>query len=162
MRRRSEADGAGFAGRAAWLDESTMRVLLVADRGRLVGELRELLVKSTHCEFLVVPERDPARVAACVRAHAIDLLLLDLALADRGRAALVDLASELATRLPVVLLTGTESLDPAPAPFDLRIHLEEADLPALLVRTLRRARRLGTAPLAPVFCRLDPGIDGAE
>lgn len=140
-----------------FLDESGMRVLLVADRSWLVAEVRAVLDKSTHCRFELVHGADLPRAAASVAQEHFDLLLLDLGLADIHRSALVDVASDLSTRLPVVALSGTEPsprLDPAADP-GLRRPLEQADLPGLLLRTRRRARRLGCVSLPPVFCRLE-------
>jgi len=131
---------------AAPRDAVPVRVLFVADRVEVSVCVGELLAKSDRQAFSVVDEVDLERAARRARDADFDLLLLDLALAGRLRAAPVDLASELATRPPGVLHPGTEGLPES---------LDEIDLPALLVRTLRRARRLGRAPQAPVFCRLE-------
>lgn len=142
---------------SVFLDESRMRVLLVADRPWLAAEIRAVLDKSSVCCFELVHELDLPQAAECVPRDRFDLLLLDLGLADIHRSALVDVASDLATRLPVVALSGTESwphLDPEVDP-GLRGPLERVDLPGLLLRTRRRARRLGCVSLSPVFCRLE-------
>jgi len=136
------------------LDESRMRVLLVADRPRLLAGVRTVLEKSSRCFFDLDHELDLTSAAARIRGPVFDLLLVDLGLSAVRRSALIDVANELSTRIPVVALSGTESLA-APALDD---RLEAADLPALLLRTRRRARRLGAVAIAPVFCRLDhPG-----
>ncbi|MBY0399037.1 hypothetical protein K2X89_01995 [Myxococcota bacterium] len=153
-----------------FLDESSMRVLLVADRPRLVAGLRAVLEKSSRCRFELTHEQELAQAAARIRGPVFDLLVIDLALAGHRRSAVVDVASELATRLPVVALSGTEALVVAgsSAAIDARDRLlqddllserlEAAELPALLMRTRRRARRLGAMALSPVFCRFDhPG-----
>ena len=149
--------------RVAFLEESRVRVLFVADRADVSGEIRECLAKFSYCDFDVVLESDLTRAAARIRGPVFDLLLVDGALAGVRRSALVDLASELATRLPVVVLSGTESLDSAGSAtpvagaerLALRAPLDAADLPSLLVRTLQRARRLGAVALPPVFFRLE-------
>jgi len=140
-----------------FLDESCMRVLLVADRRWLAVEIRAVLEKSTRCCFELVHASDLPGAAACIPRERLDLMLLDLALAGVHRSAVVDVASELATRLPVVALSGTEpppDLDRDADP-GLRGPLERVDLPELLLTTRRRARRLGCVSLPPVFCRLD-------
>jgi DNA-binding NtrC family response regulator len=145
------------AASSARLESARMRVLFVADRSLLAAEVRSVLEKSQRGDFELVLERGLDAATHRLHGERFDLLLLDLALVDTRRSLLVDRASELATRLPVVALSGTESfgqLDPG-APRSIRAELEEADLAAVLHRTLRRAQRLGTVALAPVFCRLE-------
>ncbi len=133
-------------------------ILVVADRAPLARAICSVLEKSLPGDFEFRIEPVLERAAGRVQRERFDLLLLDLALADTRRAELMDRASELATRLPVVALSGTEDLGPADAIgafASFSDPLEEADLAAVLHRTLRRARRLGTFALAPVFCRLE-------
>lgn len=155
-----------------FLDESRMRVLIVADRPRLVAGVRAVLEKSSRCLFDLDHALDLTQAAARIRGPVFELLLIDLGLGGVRRSDVVDVANELATRIPVVALSGTESLFPSapsapslpstrsprsdePVPHE---RLEAADLPALILRTRRRACRLGAVALAPVFCRLDhPG-----
>lgn len=141
---------------AARVAEGRVRILFVADRDPLAALIRGALEKSLG-DFEVAVESALDLAAERIERERFDLLLLDLALASVRRSALMDRASELASRLPVVALSGTESIGQTTAtsarPFaDL---LEEADLAAVLHRTLRRARRLGTFALPPVFCRLE-------
>ncbi len=159
----SEFSSESSPSRVAFLEESRVRVLFVADRAEVGGEIRECLAKFSHCDFDVVLEGDLTHAAAQIRGQLFDLLLLDGGLASIRRSALVDLASELASRLPVIVLTGTEFLSPARADAPLagadrpplRAPFDDADLPSVLVRTLRRARRLGTVALPPVFFRIE-------
>lgn len=159
----SEFSSESSLSRVAFLEESRVRVLFVADRAEVSGEIRECLAKFSYCDFDVMLEGDLTRAAAQIRGLAFDLLLLDGALAGVRRSALVDLASELASRLPVVVLTGTESMIPAHVAAavagadrpPLRAPFDEADLPSVLIRTLRRAGRLGTVALPPVFFRIE-------
>ncbi len=159
----SEFSSESRPSRVAFLEESRVRVLFVADRAEVSSEIRECLAKFSYCDFDVMLEGDLTRAAAQIRGLAFDLLLLDGALAGVRRSALVDLASELASRLPVVVLTGTESLSPVRAAALeagaerglMRAPFDEADLPSVLVRTLRRAGRLGTVALPPVFFRIE-------
>lgn len=136
--------------------QTRVRVLFVVDRSLLAASLRGALEKSL-VEFEIVVEPVLDRAAERIERERFDLLLLDLALAEIRRSVLVDRASALASRLPVVALSGTESIDPGliTNPRSLAELLDEADLAAVLHRTLRRARRLGTFALAPVFCRLE-------
>ncbi|MBK7949030.1 MAG: response regulator transcription factor [Deltaproteobacteria bacterium] len=142
------------------LDESRMRILLVADRPAVAAGIRAVLEKSSRCLFELAHELELARAAARLRGPIFDLLLIDLGLSGVRRAAVIDVASELSTRLPVVALSGTEAfaISEARSAHVFHARLHEADLPSLLLRTRRRARRLGAVALAPVFCRLDhPG-----
>ncbi|MFO0689877.1 MAG: hypothetical protein U0900_14365 [Myxococcota bacterium] len=145
---------------SVFVDESRMRVLLVADRPAVATGVRAVLEKSSRCLFELEHELALAQAAARIRGPIFDLLLVDLGLAGIRRSAVVDVANELSTRLPVVALSGTEVFAACEAPDGhfFQARLEEADLPALMLRTRRRARRLGAIALAPVFCRLDhPG-----
>lgn len=160
MHSRSERTSESGSSDLVFVEDSRMRVLLVAERPRLVAGVRAVLEKSSRCVFELEHELDLTRAAARIRGPVFDLLLIDLALGGSRRSALVDGASELATRIPVVALAGTESLYASAGSAEPLVddRLETADLPTLLLRTRRRASRLGTVALAPVFCRLDhPG-----
>lgn len=157
MRTGTEYPSEAFAANTASLEDGRMRVLFVADRALIAVEIRTVLEKSPLGDFELIVEQELDRAARRIHAERFDLLLLDLALAQTLRSQLVDRASELATRIPVVALSGTESFGESEASHS-RTHrelLEEADLAAVLQRTLRRARRLGAVALAPVFCRLE-------
>ncbi len=156
MRLDPKASNASNGESAERVAEGRVRILFVADRDPLAALIRGALEKSLG-DFEVAVESALDLAAERIERERFDLLLLDLALAAVRRSALMDHASELASRLPVVALSGTESIGQSAAtsarPFaDL---LEEADLAAVLHRTLRRARRLGTFALPPVFCRLE-------
>lgn len=157
MRTGNEYPNEASAAMAGSLEGARMRVLLVADRALLAAAIQSVLEKSPRGEFELVVERDLDCAARRIQAERVDLLLLDLALVDVRRSVLVDRASELATRLPVVALSGTETFGPngSGSSRALQEQLDEADLAAVLQRTLRRGRRLGSVALAPVFCRLD-------
>ena len=157
MRTGTEYPSEAFSATSASLEDGRMRVLFVADRALIAVEIRTVLEKSPLADFELIVEQELDRAARRIHAERFDLLLLDLALAQTLRSQLVDRASELATRIPVVALSGTESFGESEASRS-RTHrelLEEADLAAVLQRTLRRARRLGAVALAPVFCRLE-------
>lgn len=142
-------------------DESKLRVICVSAQASLVADLEGVFAKAVDCAFALDWVADPAILEAAIASREWDLAVLDLGRLGRRRAEAADLAGELALRLPVVVLTGTEAYDARVTPADrslLRARLEDAGLPAVLVRTLRRARRLGGAVIPPVFCRLDhPG-----
>lgn len=158
MRTGPEFPSEAIAASPARSTDRHVRILFVADRALLAAPLRGVLEKSLNGDFEIVLEPLLDQAVLRIQRERFDLLLLDLALADVRRSALMDRASELATRLPVVALSGTESLglaDPVGPQTSLRDRLEEADLAAVVHRTLRRARRLGTFALPPVFCRLE-------
>jgi len=138
-------------------DEEYVRVLFVEDRADFAEEVRSSLSRAHRGSFDVVRETDLVKAAAQIRGDSYDLLLLDLSLHDVDRMAAVELASELAHRLPVVLLSGTEGLaDAARSPIRRwKRCVEEADLPGKLLHAIRRYRRLGTGLMAPVFCRIE-------
>ena len=134
------------------------RILVVADRALLARAICSVIEKSLPGNFELAVESRIERAALRIEGERFDLLLVDLALEGTRRPVLMDRASELATRLPVVALSGTEGLDRAEgggAFASLSDPHEEAELALVLHRTLRRARRLGTFALAPVFCRLE-------
>jgi CheY-like chemotaxis protein len=169
MRIMTESSGDPRSPRPARVEEAGVRVLFVADPSPVRSEIRQCLEKTLHCRFELVLECDLERAVAGVQGGGFDVLLLDLGLAGLPRRALVDRAHEIVSRLPVVLLSGTESLrarlvvegsGSAAAPASELLELEEVDLPGTLIQTLRRARRLGTAPVSPVFCRLERTVVG--
>lgn len=170
------ADGASMAGGSAqeepvaWTsecrtDEDAVRILMVEPSPACASLLRRLLGRARRGHFeVVLAERLSARVDGEIDARRFDAILVDLArLGDAVHEAL-ERASELARRLPVILLTGTEDGElvdrgrsgRAEDPSLLR-RLDRADLPATLLRSIRRHRRVGSGGAGPVFCRI-PGV----
>jgi DNA-binding NtrC family response regulator len=154
--------GAEFAGHRphgndARSDERFVRILLVEGRSELADEIRQSLGNAGRASFDVICETSLVEAAAQIRGESFDLLLLDPQLPDVERHAALELASDLAHRLPVVVLTGTEAL--AEAGIEVRTKLrscvEHADVPGKLLAAIRRSRRLGTGVMAPMFCRLE-------
>ncbi len=148
-------------GEDARVDERFVRVLFVETRSDLADEICGSLGRAGCGSFDVVQESSLISAAAQIQGESFDLLLLDPALPDVDREAAIELASDLAHRLPVVVLTGTEAY-PTLEPIDaetLRLRLkgsiERAELPGKLLGTIRRARRFGTGVMAPVFCRIE-------
>jgi DNA-binding NtrC family response regulator len=145
----------------ARVDERFVRVLFVETRSDLADEICGSLGRAGCGSFDIVQESSLVSAAAQIQGETFDLLLLDPALPDVDREAAIELASDLAHRLPVVVLTGTEAY-PAPdlsRASALRPRLkgciERADLPGKLLGAIRRARRFGTGVMAPIFCRIE-------
>jgi DNA-binding NarL/FixJ family response regulator len=96
---------------------------------------------------------------AQISGESFDLLLLDLSLSELEQSTAIEVAHDLAHRLPVVVLTGTQGLDEvaveAALREGLRAGIEQADVPGKLMSAIRRARRFGTGVMAPIFCRID-------
>lgn len=154
--------GAEFAGRRprsedARPDERHVRVLLVGARSLVLDEIRVCLDATGRASFDVVLESDLVDAAAQIRGEQFDLLLMDPQLPGVDRSSALELASDLAHRLPVVVLTGTEVLDRADEGMRRRLAdcVEEADVAGKLLSAIRRARRLGTGVMTPIFCRLE-------
>ncbi len=159
-------------------DERFVRILFVEDRPDLADEIRQTLGAAGRASFEVICESDLVAAAAQIRGDSFDLLLLDPQLPQVDRRAAIELASDLAHRLPVVVLTGTEHLreraqtgadgavdvsgPPAavgdvdePTRRRLRECIRHADIAGKLLSAIRRSRRLGTGVMSPIFCRLE-------
>lgn len=145
----------------ARVDEEFVRVLFVEDRTDFAEEIRCTLGQCSRGSFEIVRESDLVKAAAQIQGESFDLLLLDLSLETIERAAAIELAADLAHRLPVVVLTGTEALIEVGAQLrdELRTCIADANIPRKLRQAIRRYRRLGTGVMAPIFCRIE-GICG--
>ena len=148
-------------GEAARHDEQFVRVLFVEDRTHFAEEIHRSLGNALRGSFDVVREPDLVGAAARIQGDAFDLLLIDLCLSDHDRSATIELATDLAHRLPVVVLTGMEVFaEPGGAGCSgLDACIENADVPGKLLSAIRRSRRLGTGVMPPIFCRI-PGLCG--
>ena len=139
------------------VDEQFVRILFVEERADFADRVRGILSSCRRGSFEIVRESDLVKAASQIRGETFDLLLLDLSLATVDRAAAIELATDLAHRLPVVVLTGTETLVEAGS--DVRDSLErcmeQADVPGKLLSAIRRYRRLGTGVMTPTFCRIE-------
>lgn len=154
--------GAEFArhrphGEDVRMDEKFVRILFVEDRTDVADQIRGTLGRAGRGSFDVVRETNLMRAVALIEGETFDLLLLDLSLADGERSTTIELANDLAHRLPVVVLTGTEALEGGASPIHtgLEACVEQADLPGKLLSAIRRSRRLGTGVMAPLFCRIE-------
>jgi DNA-binding NtrC family response regulator len=154
--------GAEFSGHRprggdARVDEKYVRILFVEDRSDVADEIRGTLGRAVRGSFDVVRETDLVDAIAQIEGETFDLLLLDLSLANVERSTTIELANDLAHRLPVVVLTGTEALEDGASPIrrGLKACIEHANLPRKLLSAIRRSRRLGTGVMAPLFCRIE-------
>jgi DNA-binding NtrC family response regulator len=137
-------------------DEKFVRILFVEDREDVADEIRLALGQAGRGSFDVICEGNLVDAIAQIDGETFDLLLLDLSLPHIERSAAIDLATDLAHRLPVVVLTGTEDLrDQTPSiRSGLKTCIEHADVPGKLLSAIRRSRRLGTGVMTPLFCRI--------
>lgn len=154
--------GAEFAGHRphgeeARGDERSVRILFVEDRADVAGEIRETLAQAVRGSFDVVRERNLVAAVAQIEGQTFDLLLIDPLLPDVERSTAIEFANELANRLPVVVLTGTEALADQACLLQsgLKSCIERADLPGKLLSAIRHSRRLGTGTMSPLFCRIE-------
>jgi len=138
-------------------DERYVRVLLVEDRSAVADEIRLHLGRTGRASFEVICQSSLIDAAAQIQGEEFDLVLMDPMLPNVARHAALELASDLAHRLPVVVLTGTEAIEGLGD--DLRRKLSEciehADIPGKLLGAIRRSRRFGTGVMTPIFCRLE-------
>ncbi len=142
----------------ARLDEEFVRILFVEDRTELAEAVHRSLGCAARGSFDVIREQDLDRVADQVESGDFDLLLIDLSLSEGDRSAIIECATELAHRLPVVVLTGLEPFVEPGADSrrpELGDRIANADVPGKLRWAIRRSRRLGTGVMSPIFCRIE-------
>ena len=138
-------------------NEKFVRILFIEERAELANEISGILGRAGRGSFEVVRETNLVKAIAQIDGEIFDLLLFDLSLPNVDRSAAIELANDLARRLPVVVLTGTEALkdENLRVRGELRGVVEHADIPGKLLSAIRRSRRLGTGVMAPIFCRLE-------
>ena len=90
----------------ARIDETFVRILFVEERSDVADEVRRSLGETGRGSFEVVRETSLVRAAAQIRGDSFDLLLVDPQLPDIERSAVLELANDLAHRLPVVSHIG--------------------------------------------------------
>ena len=138
-------------------DERFVRILLIEGREAVAEEIRQSLSRTDRVSFEVIFETSLLEAAARIHGEQFDLLLMDPQLPNIERSAALELASDFAHRLPVVVLTGTEAIESLGD--DLRSRLsdciEGSDISGKLMAAIRRSRRFGTGVMSPVFCRLE-------
>lgn len=139
-------------------DENAVRVLLVDARADCVGLLCEALERAVRGHF-VVDCASGFRQAEQSLACGYDAVLVDLADAGRKAEGLAPYC-DLALRVPVVVLTGTEdgalAIDePSRRARDEALaRIDRAALPATILDAVRRHRRLGVCCAEPMVCRI--------
>ena len=144
-------------------DERYVRILLVEEKTEIADEIRHTLGRTVRASFEVVCQTDLVEAVAQIQGDRFDLLVIDPMLPGVDRPAALELANDLAHRLPVVVLTGTEALrEDAKPRVDVEVErrrvsrsVERADVANTLLSAIRRARRLGTGVMTPIFCRLE-------
>jgi DNA-binding NtrC family response regulator len=138
-------------------DERFVRILLVEGREAVAEEIRQNLGRTSRASFEVICETSLVEAAAQIRGEQFDLLLMDPQLLGVERGAALELASDLAHRLPVVVLTGTEAIESMGEDVGRRLSdcIEHADISGKLLAAIRRSRRFGTGVMSPIFCRLE-------
>jgi CheY-like chemotaxis protein len=144
------------------VDEQFVRILFVEEQAEFADRIRGTLGRCSRGSFEVVRESDLEKAAAQIQGAQVegdgfDLLLVDVSMSSVERRAAIELANDLAHRLPVVVLTGTEALlDPdSELREGLERCIENADVPGKLLSAIRHYRRLGTGVMTPIFCRLE-------
>ena len=138
-------------------DEQFVRILFIEDRTDVADEIRGSLERADRGSFDIVRETNLVKAVAQIEGESFDLLLFDLSLQNVTRSTAIELANDLAHRLPVVVLTGTEELrEPdSSACKSLKACIERANVPGKLRSAIRHSRRLGTGVMAPLFCRIE-------
>jgi DNA-binding NtrC family response regulator len=142
-------------------EEEPVRLLVVEDPRGCAGLVRRTLGRASRGRFEpVFVERIEIALLELDRLP-YDALLLDVGLPGTDEEATLDTAALLAHRLPVVVLTGTQStirasLTEADAAEDPRIErrFDRAELPRTILQAVRRHRRIGASGIDPVICRV--------
>lgn len=162
--------GAEFAGHRphgedARPDERFVRILLVEEKPELAEEIRQNLGRAARASFEVVWQSNLVEAAARIEGDDFDLLLVDPQLPNVDWESAIELANDLAHRLPVVVLTGTKAikgsveLSSESARRAISTCVEHADVASKLLSAIRRSRRFGTGVMTPLFCRLDEAVE---
>lgn len=149
------------------VDEDAVRLLMLEGSQACASLVEGILARARRGRFEVVRMGGlPPRLGDEIELAGYDALLIDLARLGTAVREVVEWAASAAHRLPVVLLTGTEDdglglpVDPAGVADDERPigqRLARADIPATILRAIRRHRRVGAGGADPVFCRI-PGV----
>lgn len=139
------------------VDEQFVRILFVEDRADFAEGVRKTLGRCDRGSFEIIRESDLVRAGSRIGKDDFDLLLVDVTLESVDRGAAIELATDMAHRLPVVLLTGTEALLEPERECTAEVDhcIEHADIPSKLLQAIRRYRRLGAAVMRPTFCRIE-------
>ena len=139
-------------------DERAVRLLFVehdSDYGDLV---RATLDSATRGRFDVENAQRLDAAAARIGNGSYDALLLDFTGIEGDERGAIEAAADLACRVPVIVLTGSEKAPEAGPPEDpagVRERLARSRLPDAILRAVRRYRRLGQQGAEPIVLR-DP------
>jgi DNA-binding response OmpR family regulator len=140
-------------------DEQGVRLLFVEHSPEYATLVCETLDASTRGHFDV---RHAPRLDAAVddlRRGDYDALLLDFTARDGAAVEKsIESASRLASRLPVILLTGSDDPQESTAPRveDVRERMARSRLPSAILRAVRRHRRLGQQSASEPIVLRDP------
>lgn len=158
------ADHLGGAGVAvdSRSDERAVRVLLVEDRPIFARIVCWALARATRGRFQIEQAGVFAQAVRRLKEELFDAILVDLGprVGDEAEAAL-DAAEELAHRVPVIVLTGTNVEVPETATrqdelaaYVQREHFECERLPCTILDAIKRHRRVGQLGADPIIYRL--------
>ncbi len=149
---------AELSGQSMERADGAVRVLLVEDSSDFATRVEIALCGHTRARFEVFHAHrlDSARCA--LETEGYDAMLVDLGPSDADRRATIDAASTLATRLPVIVMTGARASGDAPSTTTDEVvfkqRFDRADLPGAILRAIDRHRRLGSVGQGPVICRI--------
>jgi len=142
-------------------NEQSVRVLLVEDIADYATLVATALRRADRGEFDVVHAARLETAMERLAAESYDAMLLDLGLTDGHQSHTIDTAGSIAQRLPVIVLTGTQdrTLATRAAEAGAEEHLvkqcvDGAELPATILRAIKRHRRLGGGASDPIVCRI--------
>jgi len=147
------------------IDEDAVRLLMVEGSGGCASLIQQILDRAPRGHFDVVQVAGlGSMLQRELEVGGYDALLIDLPRLGPGQREAIEWASGIAHRVPVILLMGTEdgrltrSVDAARGEeLPIRRRLDRADIPATILRAIRRHRRVGAGGASPIFCRI-PGV----
>jgi DNA-binding response OmpR family regulator len=147
-------------------DEHSVRVLLVEDSVGCAELVLRALDHAARGRFEIDRVERMASAAEFLEPDRYDALLVDLAHLDIEPSATLDTVSELAHRIPVIVLTGTQDTelgkealvagDDAAEEAPVLRRFDRADLPSRILAEIKRHRRVGSQGSGPLICRI-PG-----
>jgi DNA-binding NtrC family response regulator len=150
----------GFVDRRA--DECTVRILLIEESSDYAQIVHWALLHTDRGSFEVEQASAIEQARERIESEAYDAILLDLGLHEGHDAApSIDAASELAHRVPVIVLTGTqrEDLPRCRNGQDIEAFISQQQidceaLPGTILHAVQRHRRLGQSGVDPIVYRM--------
>lgn len=146
-------------------DEAAVRLVFVEHCGEYAALVRETLERARKGRFEVRPADRLDAAFAHVEAGDYDAVLVDLTRSEARPdcAASIEVASALAHRVPVIVLTGSEDDDKELTPVDrrdpakaVRDGMARSRLPDAILSAVRRYRRLGCCGAVEPIVLRDP------